>query len=219
MLNHWQLQWKYPCLPQLRGISQFIATPLWIEIWVSPICHPPSRTPLSSIDSNPSQLSLLLFSLNHTRLVLGDLCLEPFPPAKLVIPLFLLYLNIIQWVTNRREVVLTLQLCDWNSSSYARAKPLQEPHGVRNISSTSFSTCPTQTPIIPAPSVSPRCLFSVHKSGGTGHISLQWANSPSGASMLSRLSLSSLSSSEEWRGVDEHQASTFSLIVSQQSSE
>lgn len=43
MLNRRQLLRKHPCLSQLRGISQFITTPLWI--WVSAICHPKQRPP------------------------------------------------------------------------------------------------------------------------------------------------------------------------------
>lgn len=53
-------------------------------------------------------------------------------------------------------------------------------------------------------------------------VMLQSADSPSRLSsdnMLSRLSLSSLTSSEKWREVEKHQPSTFSPIVSQQLAE
>lgn len=101
-------------VPTQRNLTVHHHTPLDLDLGESHL-SPPNRTPLSNIYTNPSQLSRLLFSLNYTGLVLSDLRFEPFQPAQLlylwpfisklffltllIIPLFLLFLNIIKWVT------------------------------------------------------------------------------------------------------------------------
>lgn len=61
---------KYPCLSQLRGISQFITTPL--RIWVSAICHPKQNPAPPHSHSDPPHpsplLSLHAFTFNPPSL-------------------------------------------------------------------------------------------------------------------------------------------------------
>lgn len=108
-------------VPTQRNLAVHHHTPLDLDLGESHL-SPPNRTPLANVYFNPSQLLLLLFYLNCTRNLLHDTLLPWFP----------LYIKIITWVTYSREIVLTLEICDWTLSA---VKSPQEPQGVRNISS------------------------------------------------------------------------------------